>query len=80
MHKFIGHEDAVRCVLFSPCSKFVVSGSNDSNINIWEVNSGLLIKKLEGHKNNVTSVKISSDSQFLVSGSEDNSIIIWNIA
>jgi WD40 repeat protein len=48
-----GHSGQVRSVCYSPDSKFIVSGSWDNTVRIWEVESGNEIRKLEGHSDSV---------------------------
>ena len=46
---FEGHTGAVTSVYFSADGKYVVSGSGDRTVRIWDVESGKQLKKLEGH-------------------------------
>ncbi len=50
---FSGHEGVVYCCAFSPTEKYVVSGSLDNTLQVWSVESGKSIQKLEGHENGV---------------------------
>ncbi|MFM6474924.1 MAG: WD40 repeat domain-containing protein, partial [Dolichospermum sp.] len=74
----IGHSDSVRSVAYSPDGQTLASGSKDSTIKLWNVNTGNLLQTLEGHSNWVTSVAYSPDGQTLASGSADNTIKLWN--
>ena len=44
---------------FSPNNQYVVSGSWDKTVRIWDVESGDCIKTLEGHTERVSSVSFS---------------------
>lgn len=59
--------------------KFVVTGYDNGNIAVWEVNQNDLqhIHALEGHTQGVTCVKIDKD--ILASGSYDCRVRLWNI-
>ena len=65
------HDNCVRSVCISSDSKFIISGSLDKSIKIWNL-QGELIKSIDkAHDNYVYSVCISSDSKFIISGSAD---------
>ncbi len=68
-HTFKGHASAVRCVAFDPEGLTLASGSSDSTIKIWDLNSGQLLNTLEGHfQNSVFSVAFDFEGRTLVSG------------
>jgi WD40 repeat protein len=67
----------VTTLVFSNDKKFLISGSWDKNIKIWELNTGIDIQTLKGHSSRVTSVAISHDDLYIISGSDDYSIKIW---
>ncbi|TFK65886.1 WD40 repeat-like protein [Pluteus cervinus] len=74
------HQDSVTSVAFSPDGKYVVSGSEDKTVRIWEVETGQQKgPSLEGHDNYVTSVAFSPDGKYVVSGSDDNTMRIWEV-
>ena len=58
-----GHTDWAKSVSFSPNNKYVVSGSSDNTVRIWDVESGDCIKTLEGHTNRVEGVSFSPNSK-----------------
>ncbi len=58
-------------VAISLDNKFIVSGSRDQTIRVWERESGLKLYELKGHSEPVQSVAFSLDNKFIVSGSED---------
>ncbi len=74
---YIDKSSIVSSVVISQDAKYIVSGSADNSIKIWERESGRLLKILEGHTESVFSVAISQDAKYIVSGSSDNSIKIW---
>ena len=73
-----GHNNSVRSVAITPDRKYIVSGSDDNTIKIWDFNSGKEIKTLSGHNNEVMSVAITPDEKYIVSGSADKTIKIWD--
>jgi len=74
-----GYHCVPTSVGISPDGKFIVSGSVDGTINLWDIKSARKIKIFEGHIHEITSVLITSDGKFIVSGSVDGTIKLWDI-
>ena len=74
----IGHDDSVTSVAVSSNGNIIASGSGDETINIWNGNTGELLRTLEGHGGGINSLAISADGYTIVSGSDDKTIKIWN--
>ena len=75
----VGHAAWVNSVCYSPDRKYVVSGSEDKTINIWEIETGRCIRTLEGHTDTVYAVCYSPDGKYIASGSGDG-IKLWEVA
>jgi WD40 repeat protein len=56
---FRGHTKYVNSVAISPNGKYIVSGSYDKTIKLWNINTGELIRSFKGHTWSVKSVAIS---------------------
>ncbi len=56
----------------------ILSGSGDNTINIWNAQTGNIIKTIQGHTKSVLTVCYSSDGKRIISGSGDKTIKIWN--
>lgn len=56
---------------------FVVSGSEDGKIVIWDVVSKEILQTLEGHDGAVLTVDTLPDQNLLVSGGIDRSVVVW---
>jgi len=68
---------SVRSVCFSPDSRWLVSGSSDKRVQMWDCRTLLAIgSPLLGHTGLVCSV--CTDGQKIVSGSGDQTIRIWS--
>ncbi|WP_158303001.1 WD40 repeat domain-containing protein [Kosmotoga olearia] len=81
MPRFIslqGHSGPVSSVAISPDGKYIVSGSWDNTIKLWNIN-GECLRTFEGHTDWVRTVAISPDGKYIVSGSENGKIRIWNL-
>lgn len=74
-----GHSEPVRCMAISPDGQFLVSGSDDRTIKVWNLKEEEELYTLVGHSASVTSVAISPDGETLASGSSDKTIRLWNL-
>jgi F-box and WD-40 domain protein CDC4 len=66
----------VTCMLVN--SDGVLTGSDDTNINLYDAQTGALRKTFEGHDGAVWALQ--EDGDILVSGSTDQTIRVWSIA
>ena len=74
-----GHAEGVTSVAFSPDGKYIVSGSEDTTIRMWDAQTGkLVLDPFEGHTDDVNSVAFSPDGKYIVSGSWDKTIRLWD--
>ncbi|GAB7350376.1 hypothetical protein MBLNU459_g1002t2 [Dothideomycetes sp. NU459] len=69
------HRHVVTCLLFD--SDKILTGSDDTNINVYDTQTGILRKRLEGHEGGVWALQYEGDT--LVSGSTDRSVRVWDI-
>jgi len=74
----IAHDSYVLSVDVTRDDKYIVSGSADTNIRIWNMDLQLL-RACSGHGEMVNSVAFSPDGKFFVSGSSDTSVKIWDV-
>lgn len=74
-----GHTKLVQSVAFFHNGRWVVTGSEDKSLKIWDVQKGTLVGQLEGHEDTVWSISTSPDDRRIVSGGCDNKIIIWDV-
>ena len=83
-----GHTGTVRSVAVTKDSKYIISGSDDSTIRIWNILEKRQEAVLEGHTSNVNSVAVTSDNKYIISGSgipynediSDYRIRIWSFS
>ncbi|CAO3673063.1 unnamed protein product [Umbelopsis ramanniana] len=62
---------------FSNDDAYVLSGSEDNKLYIWDLLEGNQVEALEGHKGIVTSIDYHPTETAMISGSVDGSIMIW---
>ncbi|MEM1307979.1 MAG: WD40 repeat domain-containing protein [Cyanobacteria bacterium P01_H01_bin.153] len=69
----------VASVAFAKSHPWLVSGSFDKTIRLWDLRSGECLKILEGHSHWIWTVAISSDDRFIASGGDDCEVKIWDV-
>ena len=65
----------VTCLLFD--KEKILTGSDDTKINVYDTKTGALRNRLEGHEGGVWALQYEGDT--LVSGSTDRSVRVWDI-
>lgn len=73
-----GHEDFVYCVAWSPDGAYLVSGSTDCTLWIWDARSGEKVIHLQKHKGYIWNVSWSPNGRYISSSSSDGTICIWD--
>jgi F-box and WD-40 domain protein CDC4 len=69
------HRHVVTCLLFD--SDKILTGSDDTKINVYDTKTGQLRNRLEGHEGGVWALQYEGNT--LVSGSTDRSVRVWDI-
>ena len=75
-----GHSDGVFAVVYSPDGKYIVSGSSDKTIRVWDAGTSVNQSGSWKRGSFVNSLAFSPDGDKLVSGSSDNIVRVWNMA
>lgn len=71
------NESAVSAVAFSPDGRYVLSGSWDRSIKLWEVATGECIRTLKGHPHYVNTATFSPDGAHILSGDAEGGLRWW---
>jgi WD40 repeat protein len=72
-----GHMDNVNALAVLPDGR-VLSASDDKTLRLWDVDTGVEIRRFEGHLDRVTAVVAFSNGR-AISGSADNTLRLWDV-
>ncbi|KAG2342511.1 hypothetical protein BDR05DRAFT_348619 [Suillus weaverae] len=78
LRTFEGHEETVRAVAVFPDKRRMVTGSKDKTLRLWDLETGVVLKKMEGHSSGVWAVAVSRGGQIIASGDENGELIAWH--
>ncbi|KAJ3009732.1 UNVERIFIED_CONTAM: hypothetical protein HDU68_002532 [Siphonaria sp. JEL0065] len=82
VRKFTGHKQGrfvIRSCFGGLFQNFVLSGSEDSNVYVWNRERGVLLERLEGHSATVNSISWNTNLNVFASASDDCTIRIWGV-
>lgn len=74
-----GHSEAVLNVAFSPSGRMLASGSGDTTVRMWDLNTECPDATLEGHTGWVLYVAFSPDGKILASAGMDKNVFLWDV-
>ncbi len=60
--------------------KQLMTGSEGSDLKLWDIASRKLIARLEGHQREVTVIAFSRDGKMLISGDAGGQCLLWDVA
>ncbi|UCH93264.1 MAG: hypothetical protein JSV88_23705 [Candidatus Aminicenantes bacterium] len=73
------HSGVVTCVDVSPDGKWIISGSDDKTLKLWDVESGKEVRTFKGHNSYVNSVAFIPQGNLILSGSIDKTMKLWDL-
>jgi polar amino acid transport system permease protein len=76
---WLGHDDTITVLAFSPDGELLASGSADSTINFWDLDTGRVRWPAIGHWAAVTTMVFDAEGGTMLSGGRDNKIRIWRL-
>src|SRR5512138_610247 len=75
----LGHASTITSVVMTKDNRYIISGSLDKTIKIWDVSNNTLIKTLSGHDLGIKKIAISPDDRYIVSGGRDKTVKLWDM-
>lgn len=76
--EFKGHSKAVISLRYSPSGETLISGSQDTEIVVWDVIAETGRVRFKGHKNAVTDIAFLGDKH-IISASKDTLLKVWDL-
>ncbi len=73
-----GHTNSVFALGFSPDERFLVSGSRDAHMKIWDTQNYSLDEDIVAHMYAINFLYFSEDGKYLATCSMDKSIKVWD--
>uniref|UniRef100_A0AC35UFD1 WD_REPEATS_REGION domain-containing protein n=1 Tax=Rhabditophanes sp. KR3021 TaxID=114890 RepID=A0AC35UFD1_9BILA len=70
----------VTCIDYHPNCNYLVGGSDDKHVRVWDILTGFCVRTFSGHKGGVTGVKCSPDGRYIASASSDGCLMVWDLA
>ena len=67
-----GHAGSIKCIYICESKKMVITGSFDTSIRCWSIETGKCIKIFQGHQQTVGCLSMFDLEDRIVSGSNDN--------
>ncbi|MGV0104732.1 hypothetical protein NSTCB13_03421 [Nostoc sp. DSM 114160] len=71
------HSAHSHCLAITPNKQILVDANGSNRIDIWNLETGELIRTLKAHSQLVNSIAISPDGETLVSGDSNSTIKVW---
>lgn len=80
LQEFVGHGSTVRCLAIGRKSgRVMVTGGEDSKVNLWAIGKSNCIMSLTGHTMAVECVKFCPAEEMVCAGSISGAVKIWNL-
>jgi hypothetical protein len=73
-----GHADRVSCLAITRDGRYLVSGSWDRKLKVWDMQTWQETATLSGHRSYVYCVDISQNGRTVASGGQDDSVMLWD--
>lgn len=79
LNTLLGHNFKITGVAFSPCSRYLISGSWDMTVRLWNCETGTADKILSGHYGKVMAVAFSSCGKQIASADMNGWVRLWDV-
>lgn len=75
----MGHKANICSLDFHPYGEFVASGSQDTNIKLWDIRRKGCVFRYRGHSQAVRCLRFSPDGKWLASAADDHTVKLWDL-
>ncbi len=75
----IGHTNSITSCAFSKDGKFIVTGSEDKTVKVWDANTGKLLQNFTIANDKIQSVDFNPNSKTVIGCTEDGVLYEWDI-
>ncbi|MBD1821826.1 putative DNA binding domain-containing protein [Cyanobacteria bacterium FACHB-DQ100] len=80
LHSLKGHRRPIQALIADASSEKLVSVSSDGTLNIWDLNSGNLLKTWHIDNEQISILSITPDSKKIIIISDDFALQVWDIS
>jgi len=74
---FSEHTEGIRCVAWSPDSRYIASAGRDKTVLVWDAVAGSVVYAYHGHIDEIWHLAWSPDSRFIASTGADKMVQVW---
>lgn len=79
--KLAGHTNSVFSLTYSPCGRYLLSGSRDAHLRIWDTAAGYALQQsIVAHMYTINHIAYSPNGKWFITCSKDKSIKLWEAA
>ena len=64
---------------FTPDGRTLVTGGDDGEVIVWDVEQGTAGETLSGHASGISSLQITRDGKTLYTASVDGTVFVWDL-
>ena len=68
-----------QCMTLSPNDQLLAIDAGDNDIQVWDIESEVLVTELTGHENGIYSLTFSPTGEYLVSGGSVDELYVWDV-
>lgn len=74
-----GHNDQVNAMRVTKDGRFLASASNDKQVKIWELATGMEYRTISGTAGRAEQLAFSPDNIHLAATTFNNELLVWNV-
>lgn len=79
IHEFRAHENSVFSLKYSPDGRYLLSGSRDARLKVWDRHNDYSLKEtIVAHMYTINAIDYRADGKYFATGSMDKTVKIWD--